>query len=100
MSGWGSAVIVPGRIGDGLGDDGLEAGNILSDGDGDSEGVRCAFSGVVLCQTAAEAVGLNTDDGVGVLVEGSSAMEDFQTDGILLDLVGFSGEQAFAKIGQ
>ena len=45
-----------------LGDDGFEPRNILSDGDCDSEGVRCAFCGVVLGQAAAQAVGLNAND--------------------------------------
>jgi hypothetical protein len=60
------------------------------------EPVRGAIAGVILRQTLAQAIGLYPHDGIGVLIERRSAMEDFHANRILLDLVGFPGKELFA----
>ena len=70
--------------------------NILPHWNRDMEPVRCALAGIVLSQTLAQAVGLHPHDGIGVLIEGRSAMEDFHPDGIFLNLVGFPIKEPFA----
>jgi hypothetical protein len=56
------------------------------------EPIRSAGAGVVGSQALAQAIGLDPHNRVGVLIEGRSAMEDFHSDGIFLNLVGFPGK--------
>ena len=76
--------------------DRLELWNILSKRNCDLQPVRCAVAGIVGSQALAQAVCLDPHDRVGVLIEGRSAMEDFNADRVLLDLVGLPGEELFA----
>ena len=78
----------------------FELRNILAEGDGDAELVGGTFAGVVLGQTLAQAIGLDANDGVGVLIEGGSAVEDLHADGVFLDLAGFPGKKGFTQVGQ
>jgi len=64
------------------------------------EPVRGAGAGVVSGQALAQAVGLNAHNRVRVLIEGSSAMEDFHSNGVFLDLVELPGKALLAQIRQ
>jgi hypothetical protein len=44
--------------------------------------------------------GLHANDGVDVLIEGIRAVEDVDSDGILLDMVALASEGFFAEIGE
>ena len=51
---------------------------------------------VVLSQALAQAVGFNTNDRIGVLIEGLSSTEDLETYGVFLDMDGLARKQSFA----
>ena len=75
---------------------GLKPRDILPNGNGDLQGVRGAFFCIVFGQAPAEPIGLNPHDGIGILVEGGASVEDFQADGVLLDLIGLVSKDFFA----
>jgi len=75
----------------------FEFRNILTQRNDDVERMGCALAGVVGSQALAQAIGLHPHNRIGVLVEGSSAMENLHSDGILLDLVGLPGKELFAQ---
>ena len=62
------------------------------------EGVSGTFFCVVLAEPFAEAVGLNTHDGIGILIKRVLPVEDIHRDGILFNLVGFAREGFLAKV--
>jgi hypothetical protein len=60
--------------------------------------MRRAFRRVVLAETLAEAVGLNSNDRIRILVEGVTPVKDVEPDGIFLDLGALAGKCLFAQV--
>ena len=59
-----------------------------------------ALGGVIVAQALAQAVGLDANDGIRVLIEGVAPVKNVKRDGIFLDLPAFAGKFLFAQVGK
>jgi hypothetical protein len=78
----------------------MDLDGVASAGELEAERGRGAFLGIIVGETAAEEGCLGADDGVGSGVEVLGAVEDGETDGVLLDGVGIAGEGLFGEVAE
>lgn len=76
----------------------LEYRDVLAYRDGDLDGMSRAFACVVLAETFPQAVRLNPNDRIGILVEGVPPVKDIEADRIFLDLGALPSECLFAQV--
>jgi hypothetical protein len=79
---------------------GLKDRKVLSDWNCNLQRVSGTFVAVIVGEALAEPVGLHTNDGIRVLIERYRPAENFEGNGILLDVTGLACELALTKIGQ
>ena len=78
----------------------LELRHVLADRDRDLNAVGRAGAGVILSQTLAEAVGLDADNGVGLLIEGVVAAEGVDGNAVFLDFGAVALHGLLTEIGE